>query len=184
MTKPQFFFPLICPNYDSAFTWIWAKMTDIPTIISDCQRIKTNWYFILLGLCLVTMQLENNSFFQIYLRLILSNICLKVHSVSIDINPRKHNIQVLMYVNVTLAKNWCFKYLPIKTYRLAANQAKQNFCSTPLWELVWHLDQLTNTLDHQKSDVVVMGAWSNFFWEHLIRKVASILAENFKIENR
>ena len=65
--------------------------------------------------------------------------------------------------------------------RLAANQAKQNFCSTPLWELVWHLDQLTNTLDHQKSDVVVMGAWSNFF---LGAKVASILAENFKIENR
>ena len=22
---------------------------------------------------------------------------------------------ILMYVNVTLAKNWCFKYLPIKT---------------------------------------------------------------------
>ena len=40
------------------------------------------------------------------------------------------------------------------------------------------------TLDHQKIDVVVMGAWSNFFCVHLIRKVASILAEKFKIENR
>ena len=83
--------------------------------------------------------------------------------------------------------NSLYNYLNLyqsKPGRLAANQAKQNFCSTPLWELVWHLDQLTNTLDHQKSDVVVMGAWSNFFWEHLIRKVASILAENFKIENR
>ena len=40
------------------------------------------------------------------------------------------------------------------------------------------------TLDHQKTDVVGIGAWSNFFCEHLIRKVASILAENFKIENR
>ena len=31
------------------------------------------------------------------------------------------------------------------------------FGSTPLWELVWHLDHLTNRLDHQKSDAVVMG---------------------------
>ena len=36
-----------------------------------------------------------NAFFHVYLHLILPKIFLKVHSVSIDINPRKHNIQVI-----------------------------------------------------------------------------------------
>ena len=57
MKKPQFVSSNM-PKDDSAFTWFYAEMTDIHTIISDCQRIKTNGYFILLGLCLVTMQLE------------------------------------------------------------------------------------------------------------------------------
>ena len=70
------------------------------------------------------------------------------------------------------------------SHRLAANQRKlYNFCSTPLWELIWHLDHLTNTLDHQKSNVVIMGTRPNFFCEHFIRKVALIFAENFRMEN-
>ena len=46
------------PKDDSAFTLFRAEITDILVIISDCQRIKTNEYFILFGLCLLTMQQE------------------------------------------------------------------------------------------------------------------------------
>ena len=36
----------------------------------------------------------------------------------------------------------------------------------------------------EKNDIVVIGAWSIFFFEHLIRKFATSFTEKFKVENR